>query len=284
MNEIPPEIARVRALWKSFTGKDRYWVDVKQGSFHLYTNHGDGHDPFAYMLYSDGRQMEIDVTSWLEHLEDPDLCLTYSQFVEILERLVSEKLPEYEERFALHMKHIKNRCEKLGAPKVYEVSLAIQLWQEQLTLLRNIPSLINMFKRSRTYRAENNLPFEDERSHTTINAQSGATVSNATITGQGNSIIQGSHNQVSISSRDELFTRLQELGISEARIKELEVAMDEDEANRPSGASKSEVGPSVRQWLGDITLELAQQGTAVANGVSGSLIANMLWAFMGLAQ
>lgn len=283
MSEIALEIERTRAIWRSLIGKDKYWVDVKSGSFNLYTDHGE-HDGFAYMLYGDGRQMEIDLAHWLGQIEDPDLCLTYSQYVKILERLVTEKLPEYEERFERHKKHIKNRCEKHGAPMVYEVTLAVQLWEEQLTLLRNIPALINMFKRSKTFRAENDLPFEEEGNYTTINAQSGAVVSSSSIAGHRNIVVQGSNNQVSIGSKEELFARLNDLGLDAEKIAELEAAMQEDEADQSDSSDKPVVGPSVRRWLGDITFELAKQGTAVANGVSGSLIANMIWSFMGLAQ
>ena len=280
MSTVAPEIERVRALWRSLHEKDQYWVSVKSGSFHYYTDHGDGHDDFAYMIYSDGRQMEINLTGWLSQLEDPDSCHTYSEFVELLETLVEKWLPHYEERYELHKKHVKKRCEELGAQRTWEVDLALQLWEEQMTIFRNIPKLINMFKRSNTYRAENGLPFEGQVPTTSITAHPGATVSTSNVTGDGNVVVQGDSNTVSINTKEDLFARLKQLGLNDEQLTGLDAALTEDERERAEGDPPGKVGGAVKSWLGDITMELAQQGTAVANGVSGSLIANLIWSYL----
>ncbi|MCP5535601.1 MAG: hypothetical protein H7A51_05110 [Akkermansiaceae bacterium] len=282
MSNIPLEVERVRAISDSLHKKDKYWVSVKSGNFHQYTNYGGDHDEFAYMIYSDGRQMEIDLIEWLSKLESSDSCHTYTEFVDVLEIILMNKLPRYEKLYAAHKRHVTKRCEEHGAPKTWEVTIALELWDEQMTIIRNLPKLINLFKSSSTYRAENGLPIEGQSPSMSITAHSGATVSTSNVSGSGHVVIHGDSNVVTISTKNDLFNQLKKLGVGDAHITRLNAAMAEDDETRPEGDPPGKVGGSVKKWVGDITMELAQQGTAVANGVSGSLIANLIWTYFSL--
>jgi hypothetical protein len=277
MSDASPEMVRVDSLWRSLQSNDEYWVKVKswEGGFNDYVGHGEYSQP-AYMLYADGRQMAFDLSNLIGLVSIPEECPSYTSYVERLEGFIEKNSPEYEESYKWHVEFVERRCREQGAPKVWEVGLALRLWEEQMRILRSLPALAGLFRNSSTYRAENNiLPQSMQNQNISITAHPGASVQNSSILGgDGNKIFFADQIQ-SARSKEELLANLREVGVPVEKVTELSDAIDQDE----SSTEGSGIGWRVKAWLGDLALWSNSQGIQLANGVTSSLIATWIQGF-----
>lgn len=77
---------------------------------------------------------------------------------------------------------------------------------------------------------------------------------------------------------DSLASFLRAVGVEEGELERLKEAVGADAAGR---AGDGRLGPRVREWLGGVTARLAASGGRIAEGASGTLIAEALLRFIG---
>ena len=84
-----------------------------------------------------------------------------------------------------------------------------------------------------------------------------------------------------VGDRLALFVRLRELGASDEDVRELEAALEADEAEG-EGGRRSGIGPRVTDWTGRMALKAGSAATKGALAGGGGLIAKAIAAHYGL--